>query len=450
MSESGQSQQGRSQRRRVVTEVPGPLSRALAARRASALPAGLSSAFPMFVADAGPGYVVDVDGNSFLDLGSGIAVTGVGNSAPRVVSRAGEQLARFTHTCFMVNPYEGYVEVCEQLNRLTPGDHVKRSALFNSGAEAVENAVKYARSFTGRPAVIVFDHAFHGRTLMTMSMTAAASPYKRTFGPFAPEVYRAPMAYPYRWPSGPENAGREAFEQFTMIVEKQIGADSVAAVVVEPVQGEGGFIVPAPGFLRQVADYCAAHGILLIADEVQSGFGRTGDWFASEFEQIVPDLVTTAKGLGGGLPLAGVTGRAEIMDSVHAGGIGGTYSGNPVACAAALGVIESIEHDGLLARARSLGEIMIAELGEIAAESEVIGEIRGRGAMVAAELVTGPDRAPDPNAVAAVIRHARDHGVLLLGAGTYGNVLRLLPPMVMPEERLRDAMGVLREAFATL
>lgn len=444
------SESQRSEHRRVVTELPGPRSRALVERRASALPAGLSSAFPMFIADSGPGYVVDVDGNSFLDLGSGIAVTGVGNSAPRVVERTAAQLERFTHTCFMVNPYESYLEVCEHLNRLTPGEHEKRSALFNSGAEAVENAVKYARMATGRSAVIVFDHAFHGRTLMTMTMTASAHPYKRSFGPFASEVYRAPMAYPYRWPSGPENAAADAFEQFKMVVERQVGVDAVAAVVVEPIQGEGGFIVPAPGFLPAVADYCRERGILLIADEIQSGFGRTGAWFASEFEGIVPDLVTTAKGLGGGLPLSAVTGRADIMDAVHPGGIGGTYSGNPVACAAALGVIESIEHDGLLVRARHIGNLLMAELGGIAATTDIIGEIRGRGAMIAAELVMGPDKTPNPDAVRAIVSYARDHGVLLLSAGTYGNVLRFLPPFVISDAMLLDAMGVLREAFASL
>lgn len=439
-----------SDARRIVTAIPGPRSRALAERRASALPAGLSSAFPIYIADSGPGYVVDVDGNSFLDLGSGIAVTGVGNSAPRVVAHAAEQLDRFTHTCFMVNPYEGYLEVCEQLNRLTPGAHEKRSALFNTGAEAVENAVKYARAVTGRPAVIVFDHAFHGRTLLTMTMTAASAPYKTGFGPFAPEVYRVPMAYGYRWPSGPENAAREAFAQLAMVAERQIGLGSVAAVVVEPIQGEGGFIVPAPGFLRMVAEFCAEHGILLIADEVQTGIGRTGDWFASEFEHIVPDLVVTAKGLGGGLPLAGVTGRAEVMDRVRPGGIGGTYSGNPVACAAAIGVIESIEHDGLLDRARRIGALLVGALGEVAATSELVGEIRGRGAMVAAELVTGPDKTPNPDAVRGIIDYARDHGVLLLSAGTYGNVLRFLPPLVMTDEMLLDALGVVHDAFRAL
>ncbi|MGB7504728.1 MAG: aminotransferase class III-fold pyridoxal phosphate-dependent enzyme, partial [Mycobacterium sp.] len=321
---------GLAQVRRVCTDVPGPRSRDLAERRSAALPAGLTSAAGVYVAAAGGGVVVDVDGNSFIDLGSGIAVTTVGNSAPAVVSRAAAQLARYTHTCFLATPYEPYIEVAETLNRLAPGSHEKRTALFNTGSEAVENAVKYARAATGRSAVVVFDHAFHGRSLLTMTMTAKNQPYKHGFGPFAPEVYRAPMAYAYRWPS-PQNCAAEAFGQFAHLVDSQIGADTVACVVVEPIQGEGGFIVPAEGFLRSVADFCRDRGILLVADEIQTGIARTGAWFASEHDGLVPDLLTTAKGLAGGLPLAAVTGRADVMDAAHPGGIGGTYSGNPVA-----------------------------------------------------------------------------------------------------------------------
>jgi len=303
--------------RRIVTDIPGPRSLDLANRRKAALPAGLTSSAGIYVAAAGGGVVVDVDGNSFIDLGSGIAVTTVGNAAPAVVSRAADQLARYTHTCFLAAPYEPYIEVAETLNRLTPGEHEKRTALFNTGSEAVENAVKYARAATGRPAVVVFDHAFHGRSLLTMTMTAKNQPYKHGFGPFAPEVYRAPMAYPFRWPSGPDNCAAEAFSQFAQLIDTQIGADAVACVVVEPIQGEGGFVVPAEGFLRSVADFCRDRGILLVADEVQSGIARTGAWFACEHEGIVPDLITTAKGLAGGMPLAAVTGRADVMDAVQ-------------------------------------------------------------------------------------------------------------------------------------
>ena len=436
--------------RRIVTAIPGPRSIELAARRTAAVPAGLTSASGVYAAAAGDGVLVDVDGNSFIDLGSGIAVTSVGNSAPRVVERATRQLSQFTHTCFLANPYESYLEVCETLNRLTPGSHQKRTALFSTGSEALENAVKYARAATGRPAVVVFDHAFHGRTLLTMTMTAKNMPYKSNFGPFAPEVYRVPMAYPYRWPSGPQNAAREAFEQFRLAVDTQIGADAVAAVVVEPIQGEGGFVVPAEGFLPQVAEYCRERGILLIADEVQTGIGRTGQWFASEHEQIVPDLVTTAKGLGGGMPLAAVTGRADVMDTVHAGGIGGTYSGNPVACEAALGVFETIETQGLLARARDIGDIFYRELDVIAASTDVVGEIRGRGAMVAVELVTGADKTPNRDAVAEVARYAQANGVLVLTAGTFGNVLRFLPPLTISDQLLLEGLGVIRDAVAGL
>ncbi|OBC05083.1 4-aminobutyrate transaminase [Mycobacterium sp. 852013-50091_SCH5140682] len=436
--------------RRIVTAIPGPRSVELAARRAAALPAGLTSSSSVYAERAADGVLVDVDGNSFIDLGSGIAVTTVGNSAPRVVERAAAQLERFTHTCFLVNGYESYLQVCETLNRLTPGDHEKRTALFNTGAEAVENAVKYARVATGRPAVVVFDHAFHGRSLLTMTMTAKNMPYKNNFGPFAPEVYRVPMAYSYRWPSGPDNASAEAFEEFRLVVDTQIGAGSVAAVVVEPIQGEGGFIVPAPGFLRQVAEFCAERGILLIADEVQTGIARTGHWFASEHEGIVPDLITTAKGLGGGLPLAAVTGRAEVMDVAHAGGIGGTYSGNPVACEAALGVFETIESEDLLARARRIGDILQSELTDIAAGTNVIGDIRGRGAMIAAEFITGDDKTPNRDAVAETVRYAQDNGVLTLTAGTFGNVLRFLPPLTIPDELLREGLGVIRDAVARI
>ncbi len=436
--------------RRLVTEVPGPRSKELAARRAKALPAGLVSAQPFFAAAGGGGVLVDVDGNSFIDFGSGIAVTGVGNSAPRVVQRAVEQLQHFTHTCFLVNPYEGYVEVCEALNRLTPGDHEKRTALFNTGAEALENAVKYARVATGRTGVVVFDHAYHGRSMLTMAMTAKNTPYKKGFGPLASEVYRSPMAYPFRAPGGPERATADALEALRDLVDVQVGADQIACVVLEPIQGEGGFIVPSPGFVPAVAELCRERGILFIADEVQTGFARTGHLFACEHEGVVPDLITTAKGLAGGLPLAAVTGRAEIMDVVHPGGIGGTYSGNPTACAAALGVMETIEQDGLVERAREIGEVFLGRLGQIAASCPAVGDVRGRGAMIAVELVRPGTTEPDPAAVAAVVQHCRENGLLVLTAGTYGNVLRFLPPLVMPDHLLAEGLDILSDAFAAL
>jgi len=327
------------QERRLVTELPGPRSKELFARRQAAVSNGVSTLFPVFIERAGGGVLVDVDGNSLIDLGSGIAVASVGNAAPQVVANVTDQVAAFTHTCFMITPYEGYVEVCEELAAVTPGSHAKKSALFNSGSEAVENAVKIARHATNRTAIVVFDHAYHGRTNLTMALTAKNMPYKEGFGPFAPEVYRVPMSYPYR--DGGVTGAQAAARAIDMITS-QVGAHNVAAVLIEPIQGEGGFIVPAAGFLPAIAAWTKDNGALLIADEIQTGFCRTGAWFAADHEGIVPDLITTAKGIAGGLPLAAVTGRAEIMDAVHPGGLGGTYGGNPVACAAALGAIRTL------------------------------------------------------------------------------------------------------------
>ncbi len=437
------------QRRRLVTEVPGPRSRALLARRSAAVPAAVGTVLPIFVERAGGGVLVDVDGNSLIDFGSGIAVVNVGNAAPAVVEAVSEQAARFTHTCFMVTPYEGYVAVCEQLNRLTPGDHEKRSMLVNSGAEAVENAVKVARAYTGRPAVIAFEHAYHGRTLLTMTLTAKNRPYKQSFGPYAPEVYRVPMAYPFRWPTGADRCSGEAFQRFVEIVATQVGTENVAAVVVEPIQGEGGFVEPAEGFLPRIADYCRGHGIPLIADEVQTGFGRTGYWFGCEHEGVVPDIVATAKGIAGGLPLGGVTARAEMMDAVHASGLGGTYGGNPVACAAALATIDMIEREGLVERARHIGSVMLPRLRALAARYPQVGDVRGRGAMLAVELVAGADdHTPNPELTQQALARCHGAGLVVLTAGTYGNVLRFLPPLVIGDDLLLEGLDLLDAAFA--
>jgi 4-aminobutyrate aminotransferase/(S)-3-amino-2-methylpropionate transaminase len=438
------------QRRNLVTEIPGPASRALQSRRSAAVAPGVSSVLPVSVVAAGGGVLLDADGNTLIDFGSGIAVTSVGNAASRVVSRVTEQVARFTHTCFMVAPYEGYVEVCEELARRTPGDHEKRSALFNSGAEAVENAIKIARRHTGRSAVVAFDHAYHGRTNLTMALTAKNMPYKDGFGPFAGEIYRVPMAYPLRWPGGPEACRADALDTVKSLIHAQIGENRVAAVLIEPIQGEGGFIVPPDGFLRGLADFCAEHGIVFIADEIQAGFCRTGDWFASEHDGVVPDMVTTAKGIAGGLPLAAVTGRAEIMDSVHPGGLGGTYGGNPVACAAALGAIETMEAEDLAGRARRIGEIMLPRLRKLASTYPVIADVRGRGAMLAVELTKPGTLEPDPASTAAVAAACHKAGLLVLTCGTFGNVLRFLPPLVIGEDLLEDGLGILEDAFASL
>ena len=427
------------QERRLVTAIPGPASRALLARKAAAVSAGVGHTVPVEAVAAGGGVVVDADGNSLIDLGSGIAVTTVGNAHPAVVAAVQQQVAQFTHTCFMISPYESYVAVAEALNRLTPGDHEKKSALFNSGAEAVENAVKIARKHTGRPAVVAFDHAYHGRTNLTMALTAKAMPYKSGFGPFAGEVYRAPVSYPYRdGLSGPEAAAR-AISQ----IEKQVGAENLAAMVIEPIQGEGGFIVPADGFLPALVDWCRANGVVFIADEVQTGFARTGAMFASDLFGIVPDLITTAKGIAGGLPLAAVTGRAEIMDASHLGGLGGTYGGNPIACAAALAAIESFEHDDLAHRADEIGGILRDRLAAIQAGDARLGEVRGRGAMVAAEFVDPATGAPDAALTTSVAKACIAEGVIVLTCGTYGNVLRFLPPLSIGDDLLHEAMDVL-------
>ncbi|MFC9832849.1 4-aminobutyrate--2-oxoglutarate transaminase [Rhodococcus sp. NPDC127530] len=433
-----------AQKRHLVTTLPGPRSAEIAARRTNFVAAGVGSSVPVYAVDADGGVVVDADGNSLIDLGAGIAVTSVGASNPAVAAAVAEQAQRFTHTCFMVTPYEGYVRVAEELAALTPGDHEKRSVLFNSGAEAVENAIKIARLATGRTAVVAFDHAYHGRTNLTMALTAKSMPYKAHFGPFAPEVYRMPASYPYRDESG--LTGEQAASRAITQIEKQIGADSVAAIIYEPIQGEGGFIVPAPGFLPTLVAWAKENGVLFIADEVQTGFARTGAWFASEHEGVVPDLITLAKGIAGGMPLAAVTGRADLMDSVHAGGLGGTYGGNPVACAAALATIDTMREWDLPARARQIENSVKPRLEAFAKEIGVIGEVRGRGAMLAIEIVRPGTTEPDPELTKAVAAEALSQGVIILTCGTYGNVIRLLPPLVIGDDLLDEALTVLEDA----
>ena len=434
------------QKRNITGTFPGPKSAALSERRAAVVAKGVASSVPVYVQDADGGIIQDVDGNSFIDLGSGIAVTSVGASDPAVVAAAQEQVSRFTHTCFMVTPYEGYVAVAEKLAELTPGTHEKRTVLFNSGAEAVENAIKIARSATGRQAVVAFDHAYHGRTNLTMGLTAKAAPYKTGFGPFASEIYRMPMSYPYR-EENPEITGTEAAERAILAIEKQIGADQLAAILIEPIQGEGGFIVPAEGFLPRLAEWAKANGIVFIADEVQSGFCRTGEWFAVDHEGVVPDIMTMAKGIAGGMPLSAVTGRADLLDAVHPGGLGGTYGGNPVACASALAAIDTMETQDLAGRARRIEEITVPRMRRLADETGVIGDVRGRGAMLALELVKPGTKTPDAAAAKAVAAACLAEGVIILTCGTYGNVIRLLPPLVIGEELLSDGLDVLEAAI---
>ncbi len=441
------------QSRLLATEIPGPLSLELAKRKSAAVSRGVGTTMPVFAQRAGGGIVEDVDGNRLIDLGAGIAVTTVGNSAPRVVAAVQEQVALFTHTCFMVTPYDGYVSVCEQLNRLTPGSGEKRSALFNTGSEAVENAVKIARSYTGKSAVVAFDHAYHGRTNLTMALTAKSMPYKSGFGPFAPEIYRAPLSYPYRdglidkeLATDGELAAKRAID----VIDKQIGAANLAAVIIEPIQGEGGFIVPADGFLAALLRWCRDNDVVFIADEVQTGFARTGAMFACEHEGIEPDLIVTAKGIAGGLPLSAVTGRAEIMDAPHVGGLGGTYGGNPVACAAALAAVETIEADGLIARAKEIETLMKSRLGRLQAEDDRIGDVRGRGAMIAVELVKSGTAEPNPELTKQLSTAAHAAGVIVLTCGTYGNILRFLPPLTISDELLEEGLDVLALILADL
>ncbi len=408
---------------------------------------------PVFAARAAGGIVEDVDGNRFIDLGSGIAVTTIGNSAPRVVDAVRAQVADFTHTCFMVTPYEGYVAVAEHLNRLTPGSGEKRSVLFNSGAEAVENAVKIARSYTRKDAVVAFDHAYHGRTNMTMALTAKSMPYKSGFGPFAPEIYRAPLSYPFRdglIDKEMATDGELAAQRAIDVMAKQVGADNLAAVVIEPIQGEGGFIVPAEGFLPALLDWCRNNNVVFVADEVQTGIARTGAWFASEHEGIEPDLICIAKGIADGLPLSAVTGRAEIMDAPHTSGVGGTFGGNPVVCAAALATIETIEADGLLERARQIERLMKDRLLALQTADDRIGAVRGRGAMIAVEFVKPDTAEPDAALTNALATAAIAAGVIVLTAGTFGNVVRFLPPLTISDDLLSEGLDVLAGLLAEL
>jgi 4-aminobutyrate aminotransferase/(S)-3-amino-2-methylpropionate transaminase len=441
------------QERRLVTEVPGPRSRELLARRRAAIPKAVFNTVPVFVRAASGSIVEDVDGNRLIDFGAGLAVLNAGNAPPAVVEAVREQVERFIHTCFHVTMNEPYLALAERLNELVPGDRSKQTMLVSSGAEAVENAVKVARHVTGRQAVVTFDHGFHGRTLLAMTLTAKVMPYKRGFGPFAPEVYRLPFAYPYRCPMGrpPEECGAACAEHAISEMENHIGPESIACLVVEPVQGEGGFVVPGEGFLPRLKEFCAAHGILFVADEVQTGLGRTGRWFGIEHEDVIPDLVTTAKALGGGLPLGGLTGPAEVMDQVHVGGLGGTFGGNPLAAAAALAVIDTIEREGLLARAERVGARLMEGLRDLQDRVPLIGEVRGRGAMVAMELVADDgSKTPAADAAARVVAASYEQGLIVLKAGTHDNVVRLLPPLSISDELVDEGLGILEKALFSL
>jgi 4-aminobutyrate aminotransferase/(S)-3-amino-2-methylpropionate transaminase len=432
------------------TEIPGPKSNALAERRSAAVPRGLSHGTPIYVAKAEDAFLEDVDGNRYLDFAGGIGCVNVGHRQEPVVSAIREQLDRFLHTCVQVTPYENYVRLAERMNEVTPGRHPKKTLLGNTGAEAVENAVKIARAHTGRSGIIAFEDAFHGRTMMTLALTSKTHPYKAGFAPFPGDVYRIPYAYCYRcsyhltYPSCDLFCARHLEDTFKRVV----ASEDVAAVIAEPVLGEGGFVAPPPEFFKILIEICHKHGVLFIADEVQSGFGRTGRLFASEHYGIEPDLLVTAKSLGGGLPLAAVTGRAEIMDAPGPGGLGGTFAGNPLSCAAALAVLDLFQGKNLLDRAQALGNQFQKRGREWQKKFPIVGDVRGLGGMRAIELVKSPQtRQPASDETKQVGKYCYEHGLITLSAGSYGNVIRVLVPLIATDEQMNEGLDVLEAAL---
>ena len=426
------------------TEIPGPRSQEILARKQRVVAEPLSIYLPIVAAEGRGATLTDVDGNTFIDFTGGVGCLNVGHANPRVVEAAQEQLARFSHTDFTIVPYEVYVTLAERLCELAPISGPTKAAFFNAGTEAVENAIKFARSFTRRPAVIAFEGGFHGRTLLSLSLTSKTHPYKAGLGPFAPEVYRVPFAQDYR---GPDAA--EALAALERALVTQVAAETVAAIVIEPVQGEGGFQVAPLEFMEGVRAICDRHGIVLVVDEVQTGFSRTGKLFAIEHYAVEPDLITVAKSIAGGLPLSGVIGKAEVMDAPGDSAIGGTYVGNPVAQAAALAVLDVIEEEGLNERATALGDAMRARMEEWQARWPRIGDVRGLGAMLAIELVQDPaTREPAPDLATTVVEHAAEHGLLLLKSGIYSNCIRVLTPLVLTDAELDEALGVWEDALA--
>jgi len=435
------------------TEIPGPKSKALSERRAQAVPRGLSHGTPIYVAKAEGAWLEDVDGNRYLDFAGGIGCLNVGHRREEVVGVVKDQLAKFLHTCVQVTPYELYVRLAERMNEVTPGKFAKKTLFVSSGAEAVENAVKIARAYTKRPGIIAFEDAFHGRTMMTLALTSKTHPYKTGFAPFPAEVYRVPFAYCYRcsyskkYPSCDLYCARHLEDTFKRVVANE----EVAAVIAEPVMGEGGFIAPPPDYFEVLLDLCHRHGILFIADEVQSGFGRTGAMFASQRYGIEPDLIVTAKSLGGGLPIAGVTGRAEIMDAPGLGGLGGTFGGNPLSCAAALAVLDLFEREDLLSRADELGDHFQRRAREWQCRWPMIGDVRGLGGMQAIELVQSPEtKIPATEETSRIARYCYEHGLVTITAGTYSNVIRVLVPLVVSEEQMDEGLNVLESAIAAV
>jgi 4-aminobutyrate aminotransferase/(S)-3-amino-2-methylpropionate transaminase len=434
------------QERKLVTELPGPKSVALQERRLKSVSRGAGTLANIYMDHGSGAILVDVDGNQLIDLGCGIGVTTIGHAHPDVAAAVSAQVAKLTHTLFTVTPYENYVRVAEKLAEITPGDFEKRSVLVNSGAEAVENAVKIARKFTGRRVILSLDHAFHGRTNLTMAMTYRPWPERVGLGSNPGDLFSVPVSYPYR----DGLTGEEAAAKTIDYIVTHIGASEVAAFFVEPIQGDGGIIIPAPGYFAAIKTFCEENGIVFVADEIQAGIGRTGTWYSIEHHGVVPDLITSAKGIAGGMPLAAVTGKAEIMDSVQPGGIGGTFGGNPVSTAAALAVFELIEREGLLAEAQRVERVLLARIGDWAQRFPVVGEVRGKGAMFGVELVKPGTKEPNPEALTAVLKHATTNGVIPLDAGSWDSVLRIMPSVVISEELIDDAASVIEEALAKL
>jgi 4-aminobutyrate aminotransferase / (S)-3-amino-2-methylpropionate transaminase / 5-aminovalerate transaminase len=437
----------------IKTEIPGPLSRSLMEVRRNEMSKAPFHTTPIFVKKAKGAVIEDVDGNRLIDFAAGIGVTNTGHAPDSVIKAIAEQAQMFLHTSFNVLAYSGYVDVCKKLNELTPGKFKKKTFLINSGAEAVENAIKVSRTFTKRQAVICFDHAFHGRTYMAMTLTSKAKPYRYECGPYSSEVYRAPFPYCYRWPTGsdPEQVSNECFQQFEELVNSRIGATQVAAVIIEPVLGEGGF-VPAPkNFMKRLRDFCTTHGIVLIADEIQTGFGRTGSIYACEQLGVEPDLITSAKGLAGGMPLSALTGRAEIMDSPIDGGIGGTFGGNPLSCVAALEVIKLFEKGAILKNAAMVAGVLNRRLSQWKEKFTSIGDVRGLGPMMALEFVRDrKTKVPYPELAKKLTQYCYEHGVVLMSAGTYSNVTRFLCPLSIDEATLNEGLDVVEKGLQEL
>ncbi len=432
-------------------DIPGAKSRELLARRHEFVARGLASYMNVFAAKADGAIIEDVDGNRYIDFAGGIGAMNIGHARPEVTKAIAEQAAKFTHTCFGVMMYESYIALAERIVKLAPGDFAKKAIFFNSGAEAVENAVKIARYATGRPAIITFDNAYHGRTLMTMTMTSKVIPYKHRFGPYATEVYRAPFPYPYRMNMSPQDASAYCIQELERMFVGDVAPDQVAALVIEPVQGEGGFMVAPPGFMRALKAICEKHGILFVADEIQSGFCRTGAMFAVQHDQVAPDLLIIAKSMGAGMPISGVVGRADIMDAPPPGTLGGTYSGNPVACAAALAVLDLYEQEDYAARSREIGRVVTKRFLMLQEKHSLVGDVRGLGGMAAMELVKDrTTKEPDSHAASDILTAAHQRGLVLIKAGMYDNVLRVLVPLCVTDEQLKEGLDIFEEAFISV